>query len=354
MLVDSVHREHIGAIGTARRIVPVHLRNKFGRNRIDIFGDGLPGAVACDDQPGEILVEQIADHLDQHVGLFVESHRRTGGLGLDHLGLLGDRDPSLLQSGDIAADVFLLDAFGRRADDHAGVGGHHFAQDLLEPLTFGVRKLAADAGGRRARHIDEVPAGQRQLRGEPGALVSDRVLADLDDDIIAGFEGLLDLATCPAESGRLPVDLTGIEHAVATATDVDERGFHRRQHVLHDAEVDIADQRCRRGRGDEVFDDDAVLENRDLGVARTFVRRLGSDFLPNHHDPVDRLPAGQELGLGKDRRAPATGVAAVAATLPLRLQAGGTADALDLAGLTIGLLSRCALMHHGVGRVVRT
>ena len=77
--------------------------------------------------------------------------------------------------------------------------------------------------------------------------MSNRVLAHLDDDIIAGLESLLDFATSPAETGRLPVDLTGIEHTVATAAYVDERGLHRRQHVLHDAEVDIADQRRRRG-----------------------------------------------------------------------------------------------------------
>ena len=101
-----------------------------------------------------------------------------------------------------------------------------------------------------------------------------------------------------------------------------------------------------------MFDDDAVLKNRDLGVASAFVRRFGAYLLPNNHDPVDCLPAGQELGLGKDRWAPTAGIAAIAATLSLRLQSGGAADALDLPGLAISLLSGCALMHHGVGRVV--
>ena len=121
--------------------------------------------------------------------------------------------------------------------------GHHLAQDLLEPLPFGVGQLAADAGRRRARHVDEVAAGQRHLGGQPGALVPDRVLADLDDDVVAGLEGLLDLALRAAEAGGLPVDLAGVQHAVAATADVDERRLHRRQHVLHDAEVDVADQR---------------------------------------------------------------------------------------------------------------
>ena len=86
------------------------------------------------------------------------------------------------------------------------------------------------------------------------------------------------------------------------------------------------------GRRDEVLDDDAVLEHGDLGVARALVRRFGADLVAHHHDAFDGLAAGQELGLGQDRRAAAAGVAAVAAALPLGLQPGRTADALDLVG----------------------
>ena len=35
------------------------------------------------------------------------------------------------------------------------------------------------------------------------------------------------------EAGLFPVDLTGVQHSVAAAADVDERGFHRRKDVLH-------------------------------------------------------------------------------------------------------------------------
>ena len=54
--------------------------------------------------------------------------------------------------------------------------------------------------------------------------------------------------------------------------------------------------------GDEVLDDDAVLEHRDLGVAGALVRRLGADLVAHHHHPLDGLAAGQELGLAQDRR----------------------------------------------------
>ena len=79
-----------------------------------------------------------------------------------------------------------------------------------------------------------------------------------------------------------------------------------------------------------MFDDDAVLEHGDLGVAGARVRRFGADLVAHHHHPLDRLAAGQELGFGQDRRAAASGVAAVAAALPFGLQPGGAVDALDL------------------------
>ena len=348
-----MHGEHVRTV-TAGRVVLGQFGDQFRGDGIDVAGDRLPGVVAGDDQPGEVLVEQIADDLDQDVGLLVEGHRRPGLIALDPFGLLGDLGPAFLQPGDVGADVVFLDALRCGTDDNAGLGGHDLAQDLLEPLPFVVGEFAADAGRRRPRHVDQVTAGQRDLCGQAGALVTDGVLADLNHDVVARLEGLLDLAVGPAESGGLPVDLARVEHAVAAAADVDERRLHRGQHVLHDAQVDVADQRRRTRRGHEVLDDNAVFEDRDLGVARTLVRRFGADLVAHHHHPVDRLPAGQELGFGQYRRAAPAGIAAVAAALALGFQTGGAADALDLVGLGAGLLlARGTLVNDGVRRVVR-
>ena len=103
-----------------------------------------------------------------------------------------------------------------------------------------------------------------------------------------------------------------------------------------------------------MLDDDAVLEYRDLGVALALVRRFGAALVADHHDAVDGLAAGQELGLGQDRRTAAARVTTVAAALTLGLQTGGSADALDLVGAIGPLLlgARGALMHDGVGRIV--
>ena len=182
----------------------------------------------------------------------------------------------------------------------------------------------------------------------------DRVLADLDDDVVARLESLLDLALSAAESGRLPVHLTGVEHTVAAATDIDEGGFHRGQHILDDAQIDIAHQRRRRRRGHEMLDEDAVLEHRDLGVALALVRRFGARLVAHHHQPFDRFAAGEELRLRQDRRAAPARIAAVAAALALGLQSGGPADALDFIGALGPLLlsPRRTFVHNSVRRIV--
>ena len=120
---------------------------------------------------------------------------------------------------------------------------------------------------------------------------------------------------------RGPVDLTGVQHGVAAAADVDERGLHGGQDVLHPAEVDVADERGLRLAGDVVLDEHLVLEDTDLGELLA---------LADHHDPVDGLAAGQELGLADDRRATSAGLATLAAALLLGLQAGRARQRGDL------------------------
>ena len=115
----------------------------------------------------------------------------------------------------------------------------------------------------------------------------------------AALQRLLDPRWAAFERAGVVVDLAGVEHGVAAAADVDERGLHARQDVLHLAEVDVADHRRRVLAGDVVLDQHAVLEHRDLGPLVA---------LAHDHDAVDRLAAGQELRLGDDRRPTAADV----------------------------------------------
>src|SRR6185437_8850000 len=108
---------------------------------------------------------------------------------------------------------------------------------------------------------------------------------------------------------------------VAPLADVDERGLHGGQHVLHLAEVHVADVRLVAGLVHVVLDQRAVLKDRDLGPVAA---------LADHHDPLDRLTAGQELRLGDDRRAAPAGLPALAPTLPLGFQPGRALDRPDV------------------------
>src|SRR5690606_33192005 len=147
------------------------------------------------------------------------------------------------------------------------------------------------------------------LGGEACALVADGVLRDLHENAVAGLECELDatglvLAVTVCCSGcGIPVHFAGVEHGVATATDVDERGLHAREDVLDTTEVDVADKARLLGLGDVVLDENGILEDGDLDAIV-----LGA----HDHLAVDALAASEELAL-RDDGATTTGVAAVAA-----------------------------------------
>ena len=245
----------------------------------------------------------------------VRSGSPYSSCGRAALGLLLDVLPAGLEPLDVAGQLVLAGALGRGAHDDAGGVGHDLLEQRLEAVALGVGQLAGDPGRGAVGHVDEEPAGQADLAGQPGALVADRVLGDLHEHGLARGEHGLDLARLAvlvAERG--PVDLAGVEHRVAAAADVDERRLHGGQHVLDPAEVDVADQRGLRLAGDVVLDEHLVLEHADLGELVA---------LADDHDPVDRLAAGQELGLADDRRAAPAGLAALAAALLLGLEPGG-------------------------------
>lgn len=183
-----------------------------------------------------------------------------------------------------------------------------------------VGQLAGDAVHRVARHVNQVAAGKRDLARETSTLVADRVLRDLDEHAVARLEGVLDATRLATDLGGGPVDLARVEHGVAATPDVDEGGFHAWEHVLHTSEVDVADERRLLRACNVVLDKHLVLEHTDLNAVV-----LGAD----EHHAVDGLAAGEELGFGDDL-ATASALAALAAALTLRLEAGGALDLLRL------------------------
>src|SRR5205814_1948880 len=167
-------------------------------------------------------------------------------------------------------------ALGGGPHDHAGAVGHQGLQDVAQAPAFGVGQLAADTGGVAVRDVHQVPTGQGDVAGQPGTLVADRVLGHLYQHRVPGLERLLDRAGPAFQAAHVPVDLTGVQDGVAAPADIDERGLHAGQHVLHPAEVHVADHRTGAGPGHVVLDEHAVLEYRDLGTVA---------LLPYHHGP---------------------------------------------------------------------
>ena len=315
LLVHAVGGVQVLAVVVLRHPVvqPVQqVRGHVGHVGLDV----VPRGLALHEHGGEVLVEDVADRLDGQVRLGVEQ------LGGEHLGagrLLLDALPLGAQTVDVVLQLLLGGALGRGAHDHAGVLRQVVLEDLLQTRALHVRQLAGDAGHRASRHVHEVAAGQGDLAGQTGALVAHRVLGDLDEHGVAGLERVLDLPRLAVQLGGVPVDLARVEHGVASAADVHERGLHGRQHVLDLAQVHVADHRVLRGVRDEVLGQHAVLEHGDLDALVA---------LAHQHLAVHGLAAGQELGLG-DHGAATPARAGVAAALALRLEPGGALDALD-------------------------
>ena len=176
--------------------------------------------------------------------------------------------------------------------------------------------------------------------------MTNRVFRDLYENTIARLERQFDaarlvLAALALGCSGLPVDLTRIKHSVAPAPDVDERGLHAWQNVLHAAEVDVADEARLRRLSDIVLDQHAVFKHTDLDAATAGA---------HHHDPVDALTASEELRLS-DYRAATPGIATVTTALLLGLKPGRSLDALGF-GDRLRRLARLAHLDDDVRLVV--
>ena len=211
----------------------------------DVGVDGVVGVVtalvAADDQLAEVFGEQIAHDADGEIRLAVQLLRRLAALDQ-----LLDGFPLRLQPVDVAHQFFLGGAFGGGTDDEAGVLLDEPTEDVLESSPLVLGQLARDAGQVTAGRVDDVAARNRDVVGQPRSLGADRILGDLDQDRLPGLEHLLHLAGFAVHAEGIPIDLTGVQHGVSAAADVDERGLHGGQHVLHAPQVDVADQRGGR------------------------------------------------------------------------------------------------------------
>src|SRR6185295_16743508 len=284
------------------------LRRQARHDALDQLEHALVLLRVVDPDRLEVLGQQVAQQARDDA-LLLEQDR--GGarrlVALPHLG------PDLVKRVEVAEDVLLGPSRRRGADDDAAgepVRLAELADDAAEPAALLTRfDLAGDADVIDRGHEHQEPARHRDVGGEAGALGAERLLDDLDDDLLAFLEELLDLllrpilaialraalrsaATVGVAAGLIVVvagelveldegvdDVGDVEEAVALEAEVDEGGLHAGQDLRDPALVDVADDAAVPLALDENLSDQVVFEDGHHGL----VAIGGDDHLLVHH-----------------------------------------------------------------------
>src|SRR5262249_14429445 len=159
-----------------------------------------------------LLGQEIAQQLRDEARLAVDDRRRPL-----RLGLLPDLRPDLVERLEVADDVLFRPAGrGGADDDPAGeaVRLAELADDAAGPAALRPSlDLAGHADVVHGRHEHEDPSRHGHVRGEPRAFGAERLLDDLDEDLLSFLEELFDLllrAIARALAPPLPSAALGI------------------------------------------------------------------------------------------------------------------------------------------------
>ena len=157
------------------------------------------------------------------------------------------------------------DAGGPRDDAHA-FGHHqlpHGLAQFLAILAFDPARNAAAA--RIVRHQHQVAASQRDEGRQRGALVATLFLLDLDDQLLAFVQGVLDarVADVDAVLEERASDFLERQEAMPLFAVIDEAGFERRLDAGNDTLVDVALALFAPGRLDVDVDQFLTIDDGD-------------------------------------------------------------------------------------------
>ena len=172
--------------------VPLHPRGEGRHDALDELDGAAKLTRVVDADRGEVLVEQVPQQLDHEALLPVERRGRP-----QRVGALAELGPRLVEELQVADDVRLGTPRGGGPDDQAPgepVLFPELAHDRAQPAALGaVLDLAGDAHVIDGGHEHEKAARDGDVRGEARALGAERLLRDLDDDLLALVEEFLDL-----------------------------------------------------------------------------------------------------------------------------------------------------------------
>ena len=315
----------------------------------DVVRHCVPRAIALHHETREVLVEDVADDLDQHVWLFVQRNRLCSTLRLRCLGGFPDLLPLRLQALDVGLDGLLGHTLGCGTDNRARALRRNLAQNRLQALALRLRQLAGNTRAPAARHVHQESTSHRNVSGQTRALVTNRILGHLDQNLVAGLQRMFNLARTRFRAQQLPVQVTYVNDTVAVGSDIDERRFHAGQDVLHATEVDIADLRGLRVRGNEVLDQQVIFQHTHLSDNARVVMALA---LTHHHRALHRLTTSQEFRL-RDYMALARFLTTLDTATSLRLQASRSLNRLRFLDLFAGFLFLALCVFGGLLRLLR-
>jgi hypothetical protein len=295
-----------------RRLPPIvlHPLLQVGRVGLEILDDLPVLLLRVDDQLVHVLVEDVPDEPGRELHLLMEERRR-----LRSVRLLLDFLPELLEVSDVGLELLQALLRAHRADDDPRVPGPDLPRDFLQPLALGpLLDLPGNADVLVARHVDQKPPRKRDLRRDARALGPDRLFRDLDQDLLALLQRLLDprdwffpAAAAAAASAAPPVPPTaarllrlllleevvdvgrraqvrGVEEGALFEPQVHERRLHARQDRVHTPLVDVPDAADGLRPLHQDFGDFLVFEDRDPRLARRGV----NDDLSAHPPPGQR------------------------------------------------------------------
>ena len=137
-----------------------------GATLLEEGDDRLVALLVVDDQALDRLVEEVAGHLEGDVDLLVDEpgDRRR-------LGLLLEPRPEPREDLHVAADLLEPLALGGRAHDQAGVLDAELLAEVAQAVALALSEAPRDADPAAAGHVDDVAPGERDVHGQPGALV---------------------------------------------------------------------------------------------------------------------------------------------------------------------------------------
>ena len=275
-----------------RLLVELDLGLGIRDEAVDEVLDALVDVLVVGDDALRVGAREIAHDAQRQIVLRVEDRRR----GLVGVALL-DRGPDGREVADVGLEVGLAHAIAGRADDEAELRRPQALDDLAQSSSFLV-------GSDPARHTDaprpgrqhEVPAGNRDVRRDARALRPDRLLRDLDDDLLTLVEDRVDArrgraaaaasaSASPTASAALAV-VAGLEGALEVVADVeegrffeadvDEGGLHAGEDARDAPLHDVADDALVALAFDVELGELSVLEQRNPGLPEL---RIDDDFV---------------------------------------------------------------------------